>query len=71
MATIQSSSPLYSSQDLHRELAIRLVDARLSRSSKADLWAVSSYRLELVLTEKRVGFLPDDPLCVEPAAQQQ
>ena len=71
MATIQSSSPLYSSQDLHRELAIRLVDARLSRSSKADLWAVSSYRFEVVLPEKRASSLPGDTLCLEHAAQQQ
>jgi hypothetical protein len=71
MATIQSSSPLYSSQDHHRELAIKLVDARLSRSSKTDLWAVSSHRFEVVLTEKRVSCLPGGALCLEPAAQQQ
>ena len=71
MATIQSSSPLYSSQAHHRELAIKLADARLSRPFTADLWAVSSHRFEVVLTEKRVSCLPGDALCLEHVAQQQ
>jgi hypothetical protein len=71
MATFQSSSPLYSSQDHHREPALRLDDACLSRSFTADLWAVSSHRFEVVLTEKRVSCLPGDALRLEPAARQQ
>jgi hypothetical protein len=71
MATIQSSSPLYSSQDHHRELAITLAEACLSRSFTADLWAVSSHRFAAVLTEKRVSCVPGDALCLEHAAQQQ
>jgi hypothetical protein len=71
VATIQSSSPLYSSQDHHREPSIRLADTCLSRSFMVDLWAVYSHRFEVVLTENRVSCLPGDPLCLEHAARQQ
>ena len=49
MATIQSSSPSHSPQELHQDLAAKLADACVNPSYRPDLWAVYFHRFEEVL----------------------